>query len=156
MNATSYQGYFPFTGANEDDPRRPFGRGDYAYVATYLGMRVVNISAALDENSLTTVDQNVENALYERRYAKDVEVHGSYAVLVTGGIGGGLGSLDVVDVSDPLNPNRMGTLSIPSSSTLCYPYAGARSHQRWTSVSVRGTRAYVSGASSQFLLIELE
>lgn len=122
-------------------------RGNYAYVGNSTGLRVVDITAAMDELSATTVPAGALTATLPLvGGAEAVTAFGSFAyVSPTYGPSQGKG-FQVVDIQTPLAPTVASYLPLAGTNQGCY----ARG-----SVLIAGSRAYISG-SFRSEIFELE
>lgn len=122
-------------------------RGDYAYVGSQAGLRVVEIPEAMDESPTTVVPSTARTALLSLPGgAESVTAYGGYAFATpTYGAQQGKG-LQVIDVRAPLSPQVLSFLPMTGPNNNCYARSG---------ITVAGSRAYVSGFY-QTTIVELE
>ncbi len=130
-------------GALLGQPSSVYVSGNYAYVASFGSnaleiVDVTNPAAPVHKGSLT----DGTGALLV--YPASVYVSGNYAYVTSFGNNGGTGSLEIVDINDPVSPVQIGRLTDGTDGALLsFP----------VSVYVSGNYAYVASNGSNALEI---
>ncbi|MBW1809639.1 MAG: carboxypeptidase regulatory-like domain-containing protein [Deltaproteobacteria bacterium] len=151
MNADSHQGFLAL-----DEAHQCKAEGNYAYQTTLSVLAIIDISLALDEIAATKIDDTVDQASYPIWHASGIDVYGSYAYVVPGGVDLLDTSFEAINISDPLNPTISGYFPIVSTSRICVPVAGQPNLKVRAGVVVSGSRAYLTGNGRHLEIFELE
>ncbi|MFC1789720.1 right-handed parallel beta-helix repeat-containing protein [Patescibacteria group bacterium] len=134
---------------NMDYPYYVYVSGNYAYVISSTGssLDIIDISDPTNPDGVGEIASSSDSdiSLWSPR---SVYVSGNYAYVVSAG--GGLGSLDIIDISDPTNPDGVGSVT-SSDPQINIPYP--------SDVQVSGNYAYVTsvggGGTDSFNVIDI-
>ena len=148
LTADSLQGFFADAAGT---PMAPAVQGRYMYVIDYQGLKVVDVFNALDEDPLTKLPGSPTKTSLALFSAQAIAVSGSYAVVV----GWTTIGVSVVDISTPLSPKVLSATPFSGATGPCTSPDGENVVGQY-SVSIHGSRAYVTLAAGLTYVYELE